>query len=94
MLGNYGDQPSALALYAVFNIVASLALLRLLGHIRANQLGQEAEARRERTRLLADVVVLVICIPGAYLLRDNGPWLLLLLAVSGRISSEPGKRSA
>jgi hypothetical protein len=26
-----------------------------------------------------------VCIPGAFLLQENGPWLLLLLIISGRV---------
>ena len=29
--------------------------------------------------------VLLLCIPGAFVLKGNGPWLLLLLMVAGRV---------
>ena len=76
VLATYGENPSALVFYAVFNVAANVALLVLLADVHA--------PRDERARLWADIAVLVVCIPGAYLLGDNGPWLLLLLAVSGR----------
>jgi len=76
VLATYGNEPTALAFYAAFNVVANLALLVLLADAHA--------PREERTVLWADIAVLVICIPGAYLLGGNGPWLLLLLVVSGR----------
>ena len=31
------------------------------------------------------ILVLLVCIPGAFVLESNGPWLLLLLIVAGRI---------
>ena len=32
----------------------------------------------------ANILVLLLCIPGAFVLEGNAPWLLLLLIVSGR----------
>jgi uncharacterized membrane protein len=78
VLASYGDHPTALAFYAAFNVVANIALLVLLADVHA--------PRDERTVLWADIAVLLVCIPGAYVLGDNGPWLLLLLVVSGRAS--------
>jgi uncharacterized membrane protein len=87
VLAEYGHQPSALVLYSVFNLAAGLAVVRLLQGIPA----RDAEARAgELTGLLADMAVFVLCIPGAYVLGDNGPWLLLLLIVSGRLARRPG----
>jgi uncharacterized membrane protein len=78
VLASYGDHPTALAFYAAFNVVANLALLVLLADVHAPP--------DERAVLWADIAVLLVCIPGAYVLGDNGPWLLLLLVVSGRAS--------
>ena len=39
----------------------------------------------QRERLWANIFVLVLCIPGAFALNGNGPWLLLLLIVAGRV---------
>jgi uncharacterized membrane protein len=80
VLGAHGELPSALALYAAFNIAANLALLRLLNGLRG------APGVDERPAVLADIAVFVLCIPGAYILRENGPFLLLLLIVSGRLA--------
>ena len=44
----------------------------------------DATAIEQRERLWANIAVLVVCIPGAFVLGQNGPWLLLLLIVSGR----------
>jgi hypothetical protein len=46
----------------------------------------DAAGIEERERPWADVIVLLLCIPGAFVLRDDGPWLLLFLMVSGRVT--------
>jgi TMEM175 potassium channel family protein len=83
VLATRGDLPTALTFYAAFNVVANLALLRLLGDVQTRPLrGDEIE---QRERLWANIGVLLLCIPGAFVLQDNGPWLLLLLIVAGRV---------
>jgi uncharacterized membrane protein len=82
VLASYGDLPTALAFYSAFNVVANLALLRLLADTRSRL---DAAAIEERERAWANILVLLLCIPGAFVLEGNGPWLLLLLIVSGRI---------
>jgi uncharacterized membrane protein len=84
VLATHGGLPSALAFYSAFNVVASLVLLRLLSGVRTRPL--DADGIEQRERLWADILVLLICIPGAYVLQDDGPWLLLLLIVSGRVA--------
>ena len=81
VLGNYGDDPSALVFYSAFNIAAHLALLRLLARIPG-----DAVDLQQRENLWANIIVFAVCIPGAYALGSHGPWLLLLLAVSGWLS--------
>ena len=54
---------------------------------------RDAVILAERSRLLADAIVFVLCIPLAYVLDDNAPWLLLLLAVSGRAAPLLARRS-
>jgi uncharacterized membrane protein len=90
VLASYGDLSSALAFYAAFNVVASLALLRLLNDVRTGPL--DAAGIEERERLWADIIVLLVCIPGAFVLQGDGPWLLLLLMVSGRVARIRGAR--
>jgi uncharacterized membrane protein len=92
VLGNYGGRPSALAFYSAFNVVIALALLRLLRGLGPQEPGGRREATEERVGLWADIVVLLVCIPGAYLLGDNGPFLLLLLGVSGRVAPLVARR--
>jgi TMEM175 potassium channel family protein len=88
VLASYGDLPTALAFYSAFNVVANLALIRLLDDGPARP---DASGILERERVWADILVLLLCIPGAFVLGGNGPWLLLLLVVSGRV---PGARRA
>jgi uncharacterized membrane protein len=82
VLATYGDLPAALAFYSAFNVVANLALVRLLRDLQTGPL--DAAAIEQRERLWANVLVLLVCIPGAFVLQDKGPWLLLLLVISGR----------
>lgn len=84
VLATHGDLPSGLAFYSAFNVAASLAMLRLLHDVRRRPL--DAAGIEERERLLADILVLLLCIPGAFVLKGDGPWLLLLLMVSGRVT--------
>jgi uncharacterized membrane protein len=83
VLASQGDLPSALAFYSAFNVVATLALLRLLNDVRTRPL--DAAGIEQRERLWANIIVLLLCIPGAYVLQGDGPWLLLLLMVAGRV---------
>lgn len=80
VLGNYGDEPSALVFYSAFNIAAHLALLRLLARIPG-----AAVTAQQREALWANIIVFLLCIPAAYVLGKHGPWVLLLLIVSGRL---------
>jgi uncharacterized membrane protein len=83
VLAHYGAEPTALAFYCVFNLAVTAAALRLLDAVRRR--GTDPVADSERARLLADALVFVVCIPAAYALSDNGPWLLLLLIASGGV---------
>jgi uncharacterized membrane protein len=82
VLASHGDLPTALAFYCAFNVVANLALLRLLNDLQTRPL--DAAGIEERERLWANIFVLLVCIPGAFVLQNNAPWLLLLLIVAGR----------
>jgi uncharacterized membrane protein len=82
VLATYGDLPTALAFYSAFNVVANLALVRLLTDVQSPVAAADIE---QRERLWANIFVLVLCIPGAFVLNGNGPWLLLLLIVAGRV---------
>jgi uncharacterized membrane protein len=82
VLATYGDLPTALAFYSAFNVVANLALVRLLTDVQSPVAAADIE---QRERLWANIFVLLLCIPGAFVLNGNGPWLLLLLIVAGRV---------
>ena len=84
----YGDLPTALAFYSAFNVVANLALIRLVSDLQTGPLNTAEIEQRES--LWANILVLLVCIPGAFLLQENGPWLLLLLIVSGRVPRSAG----
>ena len=82
VLATHGDLPTGLAFYSAFNVVANLVLIRLLTDLQTRPLN--ASEIEQRERLWANIVVLLLCIPGAFVLQGNGPWLLLLLIISGR----------
>ena len=88
VLATYGDLPTGLAFYCAFNVVANLALIRLLTGVQSPLDGADIE---QRERVWANILVLLLCIPGAFVLEGNGPWLLLLLIIAGRV---PGIRRA
>jgi hypothetical protein len=46
---------------------------------------RDAADIEQRERVWANILVLLVCIPGAFVVQGNGPWLLLLLIVSGRV---------
>jgi uncharacterized membrane protein len=83
VLATYGDLPTGLAFYCAFNVVANLALIRVLTDVQVRL--RDAAEIEQRERVWANILVLLVCIPGAFVLQSNGPWLLLLLIVSGRI---------
>jgi uncharacterized membrane protein len=83
VLATHGDLPTGLAFYSAFNVVANLALVRLLNDLQTRPL--DAAEIEQRERLWANIFVLLLCIPGAFVLQGNGPWLLLLLIISGRV---------
>jgi uncharacterized membrane protein len=84
VLATEGDLPTGLAFYSAFNVAANLALVRLLTDVQTQPLDPADIEQRER--LWANVIVLLLCIPGAFVLGGNGPWLLLLLIVAGHAS--------
>jgi uncharacterized membrane protein len=83
VLATYGDLPTALAFYCAFNVAANLALIRVLTDVQGRP--PDAADVELRERVWADILVLLVCIPGAFVPESNGPWLLLLLIVAGRI---------
>jgi uncharacterized membrane protein len=83
VLATYGDLPTGLAFYCAFNVAANLALIRVLADVQGRP--RDAADVEQRERVWANILVLLVCIPGAFVLRSNGPWLLLLLIVSGRV---------
>jgi uncharacterized membrane protein len=91
VLATYGNLPTALAFYSAFNVVANLALVRLLTDVQSPVAAADIE---QRERLWANIFVLLLCIPGAFVLNGNGPWLLLLLIVAGRVPAIRRERRA
>jgi uncharacterized membrane protein len=88
-LGRYGSTPVALVLYAAVNALATSALLLLTYDLRrVDPAASVAETPADNAALLGgwgNLAVFLICIPGAYLLGANGPYLLVLLLFSNRM---------
>jgi uncharacterized membrane protein len=89
LFGRYGSTPFAFVLYAAANALATAALILLTYDVRRCDPAREAvETPADNLALLAGWVnlgVFLICIPGAYLLGADGPFLLLLLLVTNRL---------
>jgi uncharacterized membrane protein len=83
LLGQYGGTPIALALYGAFNAVAVLTLLVLRRDIKHFDLEHPSRADDARPgwEPFHNLAVFLLCIPAGYVLKRNGPWVLVLLAV-------------
>jgi uncharacterized membrane protein len=92
VLAEHGDLPSGLAFYGAYNVVAILALLLLRRDIR--RLGMPVDAA-DALGLIGDLAVFALCVPAGYVLGGQGPFVLLLLVVSGRLSARhrPGREA-
>jgi uncharacterized membrane protein len=89
LLGEYGSNPFALAVYGGFNTAALLTLIQIRRSVEKYELLdhnadplQDATQKRERVRSLA---VFMLSIPAGYVIGRNGPWVLVLLAVPLRV---------
>ena len=80
--------PVSLALYGAANALAILFLLILTYDVRRYELldpraGVDDVSHWRES--LATLGVFLLCIPGAYVLKSHGPWILVLLAVPVRL---------
>jgi uncharacterized membrane protein len=89
LLGQYGGTGFALALYGVFNALATLALILLTHDVRrCDPAARRAEAPADKTAAWEgwlNLVVFLLCIPAGYLFGSNGPYVLLLLILTNRL---------
>lgn len=89
LLGSYGSQPLALAIYGAMNALAVVTLLLLRRDIGRLGLAGGAQDARSRPsdgwQLWGNLAVFLLCIPAAYLLGSRGPYVLLLLVLVGRL---------
>lgn len=85
LLGRYGGEPIALALYGAVSALGTLSLIVMSADVRRLELaGREPSAtdgygRRQWGWL--NLVVFLLCIPAGYVLGGKGPYVLLLLAI-------------
>jgi uncharacterized membrane protein len=98
LLGHYGSQPIALVVYGAVNVLAVSSLLWLRHDLRAYALStapaDEEEWTRNGLEQWGNLVVFALCIPAGYVLGAKGPFVLLLLAVSGRVATVLARRQA
>jgi uncharacterized membrane protein len=88
LLGRYGGTPFTVALFGAVSGLATLVLIALTYEVRrCDPRGRKAITTADNQNLLTDwlnLAVFLLCIPGAYLLGDNGPYIFLLLLVTSR----------
>jgi uncharacterized membrane protein len=91
LLARYGSEPTALVVYGVVNVAASLLLLWLRHDIEAYGLSTGSADQgawfRYGWALWGNVAVFALCIPAGYVLGGKAPFVLLLLLLSGDRSS-------
>jgi uncharacterized membrane protein len=89
VLGKYGGNPFALALYGAFNALATLALILLTHDVRrCDPAARHAETPADRLAAWAgwaNLAVFLLCIPAGYLFGSSGPYVLLLLILTNRL---------
>lgn len=86
LLGRYGSQPIALAIYGAVNALAVITLMLLSRDIAQLHLGDDrAEVYVRRWQSWLSLGVFVLCIPAGYVLGNHGPYVLILLAVPNRV---------
>ena len=93
LLGNYGDDPSALTAYAINVALAGLAdALMVVVALRAHLLEPQMQARGGEliARNLVPPVVFLTSIPLAYADTDVAKWSWLLIALVPRLLTRAG----
>ena len=87
LLGTNGNLPIALAVYGATNALASITLMFLSRDVR--RLGVRPESAEDYDHSLGswmNLGVFLLCIPGGYVLGSHGPWILVVLALPGRVA--------
>ena len=90
LLGQYGDEPIALTLYASVNALATGTLILMAWDVRRQQLTDhdmsDEDDYAHRWRSWMSLGVFAICIPASYIIGEKALYVLLLLAVPDRIA--------
>ena len=89
MLGRYGGQPIALALYGAVSALGTLSLTVMSADVRRLDLAdREPSATDDYGRQWGwlSLVVFLLCIPAGYVLGGKGPYVLLLLAIPNAVN--------
>ena len=87
LLGEHGNLPIALAVYGVTNALASITLMVLSRDVR--RLGVRPESAEDYDHNVGswiNLVVFLLCVPAGFLLGSHGPYVLVLLALPGRVA--------
>jgi uncharacterized membrane protein len=88
LLGRYGSEPIALALYGAANALALLTLMALSRDVERLGLAGDAEPSDfvHRWHTWLSLAIFTLCIPAAFILGRHGPWFLILLVVPNRFT--------
>lgn len=87
LLGQYASDGISLAIYGLFNLLATLTIIQLTRDIRnlrltANRSG-EIDTSDQRLENWGNAVVFLLCVPAGYLFGGKGSLVLGLLFVAG-----------
>jgi uncharacterized membrane protein len=90
LLARYASTPFALAVYGAASALATVTLIVLTHDIRRlDPASRAAVTPADDLNLLSswlNLAVFLLCIPAGYIIGAKGPWVLLLLIVTGRLA--------
>jgi uncharacterized membrane protein len=85
LLGQYGSEPTSLAIYGALNALATLTLIVMSWDVRRQQLSDHELSEHEdfahNWRSWWTCAVFLICIPAGYIVGHRAPYVLILLAI-------------
>jgi TMEM175 potassium channel family protein len=88
LLGRYGGEATALALYGGVSALSTLVLIVMSRDVERLQLAPGAAAVEYGRRWSSwwSLLTFVLCVPAGYIAGSHGPYVLVLLTVPGCVS--------
>lgn len=87
LLGQYASDGTSLAIYGLFNLLATLAIIQLTRDVQNLRLtgnrSDEVATSNQRLENWGNAVVFLLCVPAGYLFGGKGSLVLILLLVAG-----------